>query len=217
MKMQEVVVPLVPSGFSAWGMLSADIENNFSRTLMADLAIESHSLFEEIFFVLEVEALDSLLKQEIPNENAIVERSMDLRYVGQEHTLSVTIGEEFDIEEAKNAFNQLHRARYGHAMDSNIQALNLRVKGIGHLSSPKIQNFTLGDGNIVRALIGERNCFDFASRERMAYKIYDRSNLMPGDLINGPALIDEGTSVTVIPSDCKCSVDSRKYLNVRKA
>lgn len=216
MEMQEVIIPLVPSGFSAWGMLSADIENNFSRTLTADLEIESHSLFEEIFYDLEVIALDSLLKQEIPNKNAIVERSMDLRYVGQEHTLSVTIGEEFDIEEAENAFNQLHRARYGHAMDSKIQALNLRVKGIGHLSSPKIQTFTDGDHKIERALIGERNCFDFATRKRMSYKIYDRSNLMPGDLIDGPALVDEGTSVTVIPSDCKCSVDSRKYLSVRK-
>jgi N-methylhydantoinase A len=142
---------------------------------------------------------------------------MDLRYVGQEHTLSLTIGEGFDIEETKNAFNQLHRARYGHAMDSKIQALNLRVKGIGHLSSPKIQSFPSGDGKIERALIGERNCFDFATKKRMSYKIYDRINLMPGDQIKGPALIDEGTSVTVIPSDCKCSVDTRKYLSIRKA
>ncbi len=216
MNMQKVIIPLVPSGFSAWGMLSSDIKNNFSRTVMMELSSRNKKEFERIFYELEELAIRSLMNQEISLANSVIERSYDLRYSGQEHTLSITVSSDHDIEEAIKSFNQMHFSRYGHSMNTSIQVVNLRVEGIGHLNPPDINSFPMGDKDTGRALIGERECFDFETRKMVLFKIYERNLLQPGDHLEGPLIIDEGTSVTVVPSNSFCEVDLHKYLIVQR-
>ncbi|MEV6928906.1 hydantoinase/oxoprolinase family protein [Dactylosporangium sp. NPDC051485] len=218
MGIAEVVVPFAPSGFSAWGMLSADIEDNFSRTLMTPLDEIEPAAVEATFAEIEAEAMESLSAQGVPAQLAVLQRQLELRYLGQEHSLTVTIGRgTLDPGSARAAFQELHAARYGHAMHNRLQILNLRLRAVGRTANPTLVEQPPGDGNPARALLGHRDAFDFGTRAVVPFAVYDRSLLAPGDAFDGPALVDEGTSTTVVPSGQRVSVNACGYLLVRAA
>lgn len=212
MNVGEVIVPFAPSGFSAWGMLSADVVTDLSRTRMevldgadlADLAAELDELSEE--------ACASLAEQGVDPSQMVVERQLELRYLGQEHTLTLTVDAMLDAEAIRSAFNEMHHARYGHAMDNQVQVLTSRVRGIGRSERPELRTSPAGDGDPARALVKTRRAFDFGARAEVDFAVYDRSKLEPGDTFPGPALVDEGTSTTVVHSGQRVTVEDHGYL-----
>ena len=210
----EVIVPFAPSGFSAWGMLSADIVNDFSRTVMATLDDADLSELEQLFKSVEAEAVASLVAQGVPAGEAVLERQFELRYLGQEHSLMVTVGRELDRDAIRAAFDETHRARYGHTMGNPLQILNLRVRGIGRTDRPELETLARGDGDPSQALLTHRDAYDFGQHAVVPFAVYDRARLEPGDTFDGPALIDEGTSTTVVPSGQRVTVDDHGYLLV---
>ncbi|GAA5077895.1 N-methylhydantoinase A [Thermocatellispora tengchongensis] len=210
----EVIVPFAPSGFSAWGMLSADIVDDFSRTVMATLDDADLEDLESRFKDIEAEAVASLEGQDVPPDRMVLERQFELRYLGQEHSLIVTAGGALDRAAIRRAFEETHLARYGHAMDNPLQILNLRVRGIGRTARPELVTRPPGDGDPGRALLGRREAYDFGARAVVPFDVYDRALLEPGDAFAGPALVDEGTSTTVVPSGQRVEVDPHGYLLV---
>jgi N-methylhydantoinase A len=229
MGIREVIVPLAPAGFSAWGMLSADIVDDFSRTVMASLDETSGTELAERFREVETEAAGSLAAQGVPADRAVLQRQLELRYLGQEHSLIVTVGGELkggggasqrgaggalQPEPVRQAFEELHRARYGHAMEGPLQILNLRVRGIGRTDRPPLVQRPAGNGEPGRALLSHRDAYDFGVREVVPFAVYDRAGLAPGDAFAGPALVDEGTATTVVPSGQRVAVDPHGYLVV---
>lgn len=212
MGIREVIVPFAPSGFSAWGMLSADVVEDVSRTVMVVLDTVDLEVLNEQFQELETEAMESLAQQGVPSSRAVLERAAEIRYVGQEHTLPVTVTAGSTKDEIRAAFEELHRARYGHAMDNQLQVLNVRVRGIGRTDRLELGTFPPGDGDPSQAATGTRQAFDFGTRTSVEFRVYDRARLEPGDAFDGPALVDEGTSTTVVHSGQRVDVDPHGYL-----
>ncbi|MCX4472601.1 hydantoinase/oxoprolinase family protein [Micromonospora sp. NBC_01655] len=210
----EVIVPFAPSGFSAWGMLSADIVNDFSRTVMATLDDADLTELDQLFKAVEAEAVASLVAQGVPAGQAVLERQFELRYLGQEHSLMVTVGGTLDRDAVRTAFDELHRSRYGHTMGNPLQILNLRVRGIGRTDRPELGTRPRGDGDPGQALLAHRDAYDVGRRAVVPFAVYDRSALDAGDTFAGPALVDEGTSTTVVPSGQRVTVDDHGHLLV---
>jgi len=214
MGVREVVVPFAPSGFSAWGMLSADVVTDLSRTRMevledADLADVSAELD-----ALGAEALGVLTAQGVEADRLSIERQLELRYLGQEHTLTIPVDGELDATAIRDEFNALHRTRYGHAMENQIQILTSRVRGVGRTDRPDLPTSPPGDGDPSQAFVKHRSAYDFGIRGMAEFAVYDRSRLEPGDTFPGPALIDEGTSTTVVHSGQHVEVEEHGYLLV---
>ena len=201
-----VIIPPVPSGFSAWGMLNADIVDDYARTMVALIDEISEGELESHFKELEVEALNSLGRQGIGHERAMLVRQLELRYLGQEHALGIDIGRPIDFSSIHAVFINEHEKRYGHTMDAPIQILNLRIRGIGTFTRPKLLEIS-DDDSSNSAELGFQSAFCFMLRESVTFSVFDRSKLGNGAVIEGPALIDEGTSVTVIHSNQVLSVD----------
>lgn len=210
----EVIVPFAPSGFSAWGMLSADIVNDFSRTVMATLDDADLVELDQLFKAVGTEAVASLQAQGVPADQALLERQFELRYLGQEHSLMVTVGDTLDRDAVRTAFDELHRSRYGHTMGNPLQILNLRVRGIGRTDRPELGTRPRGDGDPAQALLAHRDAYDFGRRAVVPFAVYDRAALDAGDTFAGPALVDEGTSTTVVPSGQRVTVDDHGHLLV---
>jgi N-methylhydantoinase A len=105
----------------------------------------------------------------------------------------------------------VHHARYGHTMSNPLQILNLRVRGIGRTSRPELPLIERGGEATPRT---HREAFDFGSRRTVPFAVYDRAELKAGNSFPGPALIDEGTSTTVVPSGQRVTVDDHGYLHV---
>ncbi|MQA03324.1 MAG: hydantoinase/oxoprolinase family protein [Streptosporangiales bacterium] len=214
MGIREVVVPFAPSGFSAWGMLSADVVDDVARTVMAPLDELDLDQLAATFDELGVEATKSLATQGVAAERAILQRQLEIRYLGQEHTLPVPVGEQLDHDTIRAAFEELHETRYGHVMSNRLQVLNVRVRGIGRTARIEVPTFPAGDGDPAQAHTGDRQAYDFGTRALVPFAVYDRSRLEPGDAFAGPALVDEGTSTTVVHSGQRVTVDEHGYLLV---
>jgi N-methylhydantoinase A len=212
MGVAEVIIPFAPSGFSAWGMLSADVVEDVSRTLLTTLDDVEVSALAAGLAELESEAVASLAAQGVPPQRALLEREVEVRYVGQEHTLPVTVPANPDTGAIRAAFQDMHLARYGHQMDNPLQILNIRVRGIGRTTRPELATFDPGDGDPSRARRASRDAFDFGTRATRTFAVYDRTLLAPGDVLGGPALIEEGTATTVVSSSHQVRVDPHGYL-----
>lgn len=216
MGMAEVIVPFAPSGFSAWGMLSADIVHDRSRTVMAALEEIDASELDAVLDALANEARAALREQGVAESDMAEQRQLDLRYSGQEHTLSVTVAAAANREQLREAFNVAHRARYGHAMDNPVQVLTARVRGIGRTIPPVLATLPPSVTDVSRALLEPRAAFDFGTRQMRTFAVVDRALLAPGDRLTGPVLIDEGTSTTVVHSGQQVRVDEHGYLLITR-
>jgi N-methylhydantoinase A len=216
MGMAEVIVPFAPSGFSAWGMLTADIVHDSSRTVMAALDEIDPGDLEGILDGLAGEARSALAEQGVDSADMAEQRYLDLRYTGQEHTLSVSVVGDVNRDQLREAFNAAHRARYGHAMDNPVHVLTARVRGIGRTTPPDLPVLPPATDDVSRAMLASRSAFDFGTRRMQSFAVADRSLLCAGDQLSGPVLVDEGTSTTVVHSGQVVVVDEHGYLLITR-
>ena len=217
MELPEVVIPAAPAVFSAWGMLMSDLEYDVGQTVLTMLDDAALAQMEGVFAQLESEADHVLATQSVPAERRVLLRRLDLRYNGQEHTLSVDLEETDDQHSVAAKFHNQHHERYGHKLNEDIQILTARVRAVGILDKPSGH---LGAGHTsgvdgVESRVGERHAFDFATRERRLFPIHERSLLKPEVEIEGPAIIREPTSVTIVHSDQTAVPDHLGNLVVR--
>ncbi len=217
MELPEVLVPAAPSVFSAWGMLMSDLEYDVGQTVLTMLDDASLSQMEGVFAHLETEADRVLDTQSVPPQRRMLLRRLDLRYNGQEHTLSVDLEEGDDTESLCAKFHRKHEERYGHRLKEDVQILTARVRAIGLLDKPSGQPVSdqdpQGEGMVSR--VGERHAFDFATRTRRLFPIHERSLLQPDVEIEGPVIIREPTTVTIVHGDQTVVADHLGNLVVR--
>ncbi|OZM77149.1 hydantoinase/oxoprolinase family protein [Pseudonocardia sp. MH-G8] len=214
----EVIVPFAPSGFSAWGMLSADVVTDHSRTRMEtlddpDRPADLDGLAAELG-ELAAAGRAALVDQGVDGDAAGLEMQLELRYVGQEHALTVPVELPIDPKAVAAEFHAQHRSRYGHAMDNRVQILTSRVRGTGRTARPELRAVPAGDGDPAQAFVRHRAAFDFGTRAQAEFAVYDRALLEAGDTFAGPALVDEGTSTTVVHSGQLVTVEEHGYLLV---
>jgi N-methylhydantoinase A len=218
MGIREVIVPLAPGGFSAWGMLSADVVNDYSRTDLRTLDSVVLDELDALLQEVEEEARLSLAAQHVPPATTLLTRQLELRYLGQEHAIAVALDGPLDRELIRGDFERAFHLRYGHKMPSTeIEIVNVRVRGVGRSLRPELPRLSHGDGDVSRALIEHRDAFCFEQRARVEFAIYERARLAPGDRIEGPAIVDEGTSTTVVHSAQVLTVDQYGHLLVETA
>jgi N-methylhydantoinase A len=204
---REMVVPVAPSVFSALGMLAAEVTDDQSRTALRLLSSFSPDELDEQFAELEGRATASLESQGVAAYNIVCERTLDLRYQGQEHWLPLPTPAALDIEALTRAFHAEHEIRYGHVIDAPLQILNLRVRGRAQTLPPPLRHIDTGDGNPALAFVGRRDAWCFAQSDTTSFQVFQRERLRGRDVVAGPALIEEGTTTTVLMSDQRAAVD----------
>lgn len=210
-----LVVPNLPAAFSAWGMLMSDLMYETSTTSLvklddATLATARRGLDElttKALAVMQTEGLDADVVQ--------VERLLECRYVGQEHAIAVADAPGLNAAEVAAAFNRLHEERYGHSMRDAIQVATLRVRATGRGERPALPRATQLDRTVAQPA-KRRLAYCFAKRARVEFGIYDRDALQPGQRFDGPAIVDEPTSTTVVHSDQSVEVDAFGQLVIRR-
>ena len=217
MDLKEVIVPNAPSGFSAWGMLSADVVDDFSRTHIALLDEVPPAELDAVFGEIEGEAAGSLRRQGVARGEATLLRQLELRYLGQEHALPVDVGHTVDADAIVRSFGDHHEARYGHRMDARVQILNIRIRAVGRTAKPPLRELPRRAATAPAPTPGSRRAWCFATRRMTRFATWRRQDLAAGDTIAGPALVDEGTSVTVMHTGQRLSVDRFGHLVIEMA
>ena len=200
-----VIIPRFPAHFSALGMLMADERHDLVRTYLAPL---DEVDFPELLGVLGEmhEEAQSVLKEK---RNVRLQTLVDLRYVGQEFSLSVPVTDEqiqsADFASIRKAFDDLHERRYAHhASDEPVEMINIRLVAVGQRPRVKLPQATR-DGQAPR-VAARRSVYLGRTDTPVDCAVYDREVLPSGWVIHGPALIQEYASTTVLFEGDRCVV-----------
>jgi N-methylhydantoinase A len=208
--MEGVLVPHNPGVFSAHGLLVADVRVDESHSYRQD-TLDLDALNEQ-YDELVGKVTERFVDQGFDVDDVTVEREADLRYRGQSYELTVPVpGHATDridastFEAATDRFHERHRRMYGHARtDEPVEVVILRVSGTvpspGH--DPAVER---GDGNPRQ---GTREVH-FAATETVETAVYDRTLLAPDSAIEGPAILEEPSSTTVVPPGHTARVSER--------
>lgn len=193
-----VVVPPGPGAFSAFGMLMADVQHDFSRTRITGIDSVDTVTMAKDFETMEAEGAKVLHSEGFSAEEQLFSRFVDLRYVGQEHSVTLQVGpsiDESEIARLNVAFAQSHEKAYGHTMPDPVELVALRVNATGKVEKPTLPPALKGKGTPTP--IAENQVY-VGGNKRVSYPVYDRDSLGAGDVVEGPAIITEHTATTVM-------------------
>ena len=200
LRIAKVLIPAMPGALSALGILLAETVRDYSQTVMvAGDAIET---LNEAFLKLETQGRGDFNEQGL---QGVAQRSLDIRYRGQGHELNVPFRSEAPAESVE-AFHGLHQQRYGIChLTGAVEIVNLRLRMVSGAEQwmPPSRECRAGDGTAAR--YAERQIFFEGGF--MEAGVYRRDALVPGDRMEGPAMITEYTSATLLPPDCVATVD----------
>jgi N-methylhydantoinase A len=199
-----VLVPVNPANLSAYGLLTVDVRNDYVRTAVARHGTLDLAMVEKVYGDLRAEADSALTREGFAADARRFIRTADLRYHGQAFEVRVDVADDPVtrelVEQVADVFHAEHRALYGYDFRGDarqeVEWVNLRVTGIGPISSPRLPDAPAGRG-VDAARTGARAVyFD----EWIDTPTYDRAALGRGDVITGPAVIEEfGSTVPVHP------------------
>jgi N-methylhydantoinase A len=204
---RRVIIPRAPGHFSAFGMLFSDLRYDFVRTWFINLDMLDFAAFERVFGELEQEGRDAIAASAITPGAVTVQRALDMRYVGQEHSVAVSVPERHfvngDRKAIKALFDAVHAQRYGtSAPGEPAEIASLRTTVTGIVEKPGLERIAAGSATPPRkAATGLRKAY-FHTTGYVDTPTFARVALLAGNRIEGPALIEEHASTTVVlPTD----------------
>jgi N-methylhydantoinase A len=199
----DVIVPWSPGTFSAWGMLQTDLRHDLAQTFYRPLDGLAASAPAGVFGELEAEGAELLREQGIPAGDTYFARFADMRYVGQEYSVTVPIANG-DLSAVADSFHGAHRVRYGHSTPgAPVEFVNLRVAAMGRIASETVP-FSSPDTGADPALGTRTVVFDRKPHETT---ILLRDRLAAGYTADGPLVIEEEGATTVVPPGRALEVD----------
>lgn len=202
---KQILIPKYPGTFSAWGMLQSDIRHDFSVTDYVVSDDVDQGRVEGHFKAMLSEGQQVLAEEGVAADKMAFERSVDLRYVGQEYTITVALPSSLDLSEAIQNFHNLYQARYGHALhESPVEIINLRLAAIGKLDRLAPSSAALD--HLGSPLSAQRNIV--FNGERFLSPIYKRDFLPSGEVYHSPAVVEEASATTIIPPGYSFSIDT---------
>ncbi len=200
-----VLVPRDPGNLSAFGLLTVDVRNDYVRTAVSRHSDLDRSSVSDVLDDLQAQAAAALDREGFLRAEHRYLRSADLRYAGQAFEVRVpapdsAVDQAF-VDAVADAFHDAHEQLYGYAFrgDSRqpVEWVNLRVTGIGPIERPRLAELPGRPDGAERARTGVRAvCFD----DWVDTAVYWRPDLAPGDVVEGPAIVEEfGSTVPLHP------------------
>ena len=203
-----VLVPENPGNVSAFGLLTVDVRNDYVQTAVARHDDLDVAAVAKIYADLADQAGLALDREGFARADHGYQRSADLRYVGQAFEVRVPAPEghvdETFAAAVADAFHDAHEQLYGYSFRGDarqpVEWVNLRVSGIGPIARPTLRRRPPGDGDPTRAQSGRRPVFFDAVDGWVDTPVFWRPDLAPGDVLAGPAVIEEfGSTVPLHP------------------
>ena len=213
-----VVVPPAPGTFSGLGFLCSDFRHDFVQTFLMSTARADPAKFADIFADLEAKGLQLLTREGFHSEQTALFRSVDVRYVGQAHEVSVPIQEvlsQTSLTWIADEFHRRHNAQYGHSSaDEPVELVNCRLTAVGQVIRPPI---FAAPAARREPLKGQRPVYFKELGGWAPCQIYERTALPAGLRIRGPAILEEHTTTVVVPPGFEAEADRHGNLLLRLA
>ena len=195
--MTKVIIPPGQGAFSAVGMLMADVQHDTSRTSLTGLADVQADTVAKFWAEMADESAAVLAEQGFAPERQVYTYSVDARYSGQEHTVTVPVPADLADPAAHigEQFEQLHRQHYGHTLEDSIEVTTFRLSAVGVVDKPQLPLAPRRERERRSRSVPGRWSSPTVS---VAANVYVRERLLAGDELAGPAVIVEHTATTVM-------------------
>ncbi|MCU1482582.1 MAG: 5-oxoprolinase, partial [Subtercola sp.] len=193
----EVIVPPFPGAFSAWGMLETEVRRDFSQSYYGALAAADPDELDALLTRMASDGVAALESDGLGADAIRLEYSLDMRYMGQEYTLTIPIGGDVAptqpdfVATASERFDTAHAGRFGHSNPgAPVEVVTLRVAAFGQMERP----------TPAPADATTDTSYPFETRDIVFDKavyptpVIRRDVLKPGMLVEGPAVIVEQTA-----------------------
>ncbi len=217
---KRVLIPFAPGHFSAYGMLFSDLRRDYVRSCFQKLATAPFGAIESLYREMEEAGRAAIAQSAMQQQAVMVTRFADMRYIGQEHAVTVELDralfERQDRAAIKERFDAVHLQRYGTCAPKELAELvSLRVTVAGIV--PKPPQLRIAEGGAEPASDALRLRKNVYFRERggfVATPVYTRTKLAAGNRILGPALIEEHGSTTVVAPGDVLTIDTFGNLDI---
>ncbi len=219
--LSQAIVPITPGLFSARGLLAADIRYDLAQTILARLGGNAETTLVEWFSRSRSELAARLEADGVPPRDRRFEARVDCRYLGQGYELSVPAGsgDRSDTALIAERFHAVHLATYGHAApEEPVEVVTARLAAFGAM--PRLAAAKLragGEDPPPEALVEERPILLPGAAGPEPVPVLDRSGLLAGNRVAGPAVIHQLDATTVVLAGQAALVDERGDLRLREA
>jgi len=209
---RRIIVPPNPGNFCAFGAVLANVRYDYVTTCLKsvdDLGVDEYnSIYERI----KNRGTKDMAVEGFSQDNVLFTSTADMRYRGQTWELTVptpgVVRSPQDLERIAQDFHAIHKRTYGYDMkDEQVVIVNLRTAAIGEVPSVRMKKRTSESENTSSAARTDSRQV-FSGGRHIEYQIFDRTRLVSGNTVVGPAIVEEYGSTTVIPPDMRARVDS---------
>jgi N-methylhydantoinase A len=215
-----VLIPFSPGHFSAYGMLFSDLRYDYVRSCFQKLATVPFGDLEALYRDMEAQGHAAIAGSAVQPDEVVITRYADMRYVGQEHAVTVELPRELferqDRGAIKQQFDAVHLQRYGtSAPKEPADLVSVRVTVIGTVAKPPRREVAEGtSAPVTDAMRCRKDVYFREAGGLVSTPVYTRTRLLAGNRIDGPALIEEHASTTVVAPGDRLSIDRFGNLNI---
>ncbi|WP_102273900.1 hydantoinase/oxoprolinase family protein [Cytobacillus massiliigabonensis] len=206
-----VIVPPHPGVAAAMGCLLVDVRHDISKTYVKDFKDVNLEELEFELLKMEREAKDLLEEEGVAKENSTLMSFIDMRYSGQWRSLAIPINlKAQSLEDALEAFHLEHEREFAFSdRKQSVEIYGLRLTALGTVPKPEFPKH-IPSGSLEDALKEIREVY--FDDKFMATKVFDRERIPVFSEIQGPAIVDQLDSTTVIPPEFTAFVDEYRNL-----
>jgi N-methylhydantoinase A/oxoprolinase/acetone carboxylase beta subunit len=216
LKMPRVIIPKNAGVLSALGLLLADSIKDFSKSILKTAEKMSKKELDKDFVELEQKSFKNMQEDGFKEEDVTITPSLDLRYFGQSYEIAIPYrdstasGFSFISD-----FHKAHQKLYSYQhRERQVEIVNIRVKAVGAGKKIRLKKHSRTGTSVKKAFL-KKQAIHYQGKKHQA-SVFTRANLMPGNKINGPALIADSGSTTFLPLSYRLEVDCFMNLVIRK-
>lgn len=213
---KEVYIPKLAPVFCAFGTMSADFSHTFSIGANYVGGNVNLNQVNKIYERMEAEGVAILAQQGVSRNAIRIRRGAEMRYYGQIHDCGATMPEvKPDTPVTKKSFNALikdfhdrHKEIYGYSDEAGLTHITaLKLTATGKRRAIQIAEQPASSKSPSKALRGKRSAYFKEAGGLLETPCYDGDKLRHGNIITGPAIIEERMTTVVIPDKAKVEVD----------
>jgi N-methylhydantoinase A len=210
--LEGVLVPMNPGNLSAYGLLTVDVRNDYVQTAVRrESALETGAV-QAVFDDLAAKADAALAREGFAEGDREYVRTADVRYYGQAYEVRVEVPDGPVTEDlfaaVAQTFHDEHKVLYGYDFRDDarqeVEWVNLRVTGVGPIRKPEVREIGAGSG-AESARTGSRRVY---FEDWVDAPVYDRARLGAGDVVEGPAVLEEFSSTVPLHPGFTAKVDA---------
>ena len=201
--MGSIIIPPSPGVGSAFGLQVVDLKNDYVRTVTQREDQLDFRAIQRAFQEMEEEAAADLSREGLSIRSRVFTRSIDFRYLGESQEMEIALPEarlsENRLQETIAEFHAGYLAlfRHGYRGETPVEIVNLRLSGIGRLGRPNLKTVPQGGPSPQEAYKAARLIY-FKETGVVECRTFDRDRLRAGNFIDGPSVVEDYGSTTVI-------------------